>query len=208
MNEKKIVKRELTSRGTLAVRENDGAASRTIVGRAIVFNSPSEVLGLSRKGTVREIVLPEAITREVLDGSDIKMTMFHNPQLILARSNHGEGTLRYDVDAEGVTFEFEAPKTADGDKALELVRRGDIDGCSFAFTTYYYDDEWVHETEDAEGNVTMEVARVLEVRDFTLTPDPAYKATAVETREAGVEDTRWRDAVAEMRAAAARRILD
>ncbi|MBO5246147.1 MAG: hypothetical protein J6B28_02680, partial [Eubacterium sp.] len=41
--------------------------------------------------------------------------------LILARSKNGKGTLTYSVDDKGVYFEFEAPKTVDGDKALELV---------------------------------------------------------------------------------------
>ena len=205
MSKEQVITRELPCVGSLHVREAvDGVESRTITGRAIVFNQPSVVMGVSDSGVVREVVLPEAITREVLDGSDIKMTLFHDRQLILARSNKGSGTLRYDVDGDGVTFEFEAPHTADGDKALELVRRGDIDGCSFAFTTYYFDPEWVRESVDDEGNVTMEVARVLGVHDFTLTPDPAYRQTTVETREqdADVEppvDERWRAQVDEMR---------
>ena len=205
MSKEQVITRELPCVGSLHVREAvDGVESRTITGRAIVFNQPSVVMGVSDSGVVREVVLPEAITREVLDGSDIKMTLFHDRQLILARSNKGSGTLRYDVDGDGVTFEFEAPHTADGDKALELVRRGDIDGCSFAFTTYYFDPEWVRESVDGDGNVTMEVARVLGVHDFTLTPDPAYRQTTVETREqdADVEppvDERWRAQVDEMR---------
>ena len=47
-------------------------------------------------------------------------------QLILGRSNKGKGTLSYKVDEVGVLFWADMPRTADGDKALELIARGDI----------------------------------------------------------------------------------
>ncbi|MBQ9711574.1 MAG: HK97 family phage prohead protease, partial [Bacteroidales bacterium] len=136
------VRRELlTSAADLHVREaGEGEApGRTISGYAILFNTPSEPIWDDEDGEAREVISPEAVTRELLDSSDIKMTMFHDRQLILARSNRGSGTLSYEIDGKGVRFEFEAPNTADGDKALELVRRGDLAGCSFMFSTYYWE---------------------------------------------------------------------
>ena len=91
---------------------------------------------------------------------------------------------------EGVDFEFEAPRTVDGDKALELVRRGDIAGCSFAFSTYYYDEDYVSRSKsiDERGRtvVTITVRKVLGIYDFTLAADPAYPQTSVDLREAAV----------------------
>ena len=112
----------------LRVREaGEGEApSRTITGYAILFNTQSAPLWSDDEEEAREVIAPEAVTRELLDGCDIKMTMFHDRQLILARSKNGTGTLTYNVDERGVAFSFDAPNTADGDKALELVRRGDI----------------------------------------------------------------------------------
>ena len=55
---------------------------------------------------------------------DIKMTMYHNREKILACSTNGEGTLKLTVDDVGVKYSFEAPNTVDGDTALELVKRG------------------------------------------------------------------------------------
>lgn len=172
----------------LHVREAEGdIPSRTITGYAILFGVPSAPLWKDEDSEAREIIAPGAITKELLDGCDIKFTMFHNRQLILARSNKGKGTLSYEVDERGVRFELDAPNTVDGDKALELVRRGDISGCSFAFTTRYYDKDFVERTVkvSAEGikNVTYNVKAITGVYDFTLASDPAYPNTSVEARE-------------------------
>lgn len=172
----------------LHVREaGEGEApSRTIVGRAILFNVPSRPLWVDEDEEAVEVIAPEAITREVLDACDIKMTMFHDRQLILARSKQGKGTLSYEVDEKGVTFSFEAPNTADGDKALELVRRDDLAGCSFMFSTHYWDEGFVSrsvEVRDGKSYITYTVRRVTGIYDFTLAADPAYEGTEVDIRE-------------------------
>lgn len=186
-NKNDLVRREVVVT-ELHVREaGEGeAASRTIVGRAILFNTPSAPLWSDEDEEAREIIAPEAITKELLDGCDIKFTMFHDRQLILARSNKGTGTLSYTVDDKGVAFEFEAPNTVDGDKALELVRRGDLAGCSFAFSTHYWDESFVSRTvevRDGRAYITYAVKAVTGVYDMTLAADPAYPDTSVEARE-------------------------
>ena len=122
-NKGKIVTRMLHTASDLHVREagEGGAESRTITGYAILFGVPSAPLYSFDDEVAREVIAPGAVTKELLDGSDIKMTMFHDRQLILARSKEGAGTLSYGVDDKGVYFEFEAPNTVDGDKALELL---------------------------------------------------------------------------------------
>lgn len=172
----------------LQVREAEGeTSSRTITGYAILFDTPSDTLWKDEESEAREIIDPAAITRDLLDKSDIKFTMFHDSQLILARSNKGEGTLSYEVDERGVKFTFDAPETVDGDKALELVRRGDICGCSFAFTTRYYDSDFVSREvnvlPDGYKSIVYRVKAVTGVYDFTLAADPAYPDTTVEARE-------------------------
>lgn len=181
----------------LHVREAaEGVESRTITGYAILFNTPSAPLYMSEDEEVREVIAPGAVTMELLDGSDIKMTMFHDRKLILARSKNGKGTLKYGIDDKGVYFEFDAPKTADGDKALELVRRGDIAGCSFAFTTYYYDNKYVAcdlQRMDGKTYITYTVNVITGIYDFTLAADPAYPDTTCEAEA--------RELVKELRAA-------
>ncbi len=181
----KQIKREAFAPASLYIREQaDGSESRGIEGYAILFNTPSAVMWTTGDGSeVREVIDPSAVQRELLDASDIKMTMFHDRQLILARSNQGKGTLSYEIDEKGVKFSFDAPQTADGDKALELVKRGDIAGCSFAFSTYYNDREYVEKEVASDGNITYRVKALTGVYDFTLAADPAYPDTECNLRE-------------------------
>ena len=133
-----------------------------------------------------EVISPSAITKEFLDKCDIKMTMYHNREKLLARSNRGKGTLQYKVDNTGVFFSFVAPHTNDGDAAVELVKRGDIAGCSFAFRTHYWDEGFVTRSVEKDGEktkITYTVNAVTDVRDFTLAADPAYPDTEVDVRE-------------------------
>lgn len=183
---KTINKREIFTASQLRLREIDGQEeSRTITGYAILFDVPSAPLYEDEEEVIREVIAPEAVSLELLDKSDIKMTMFHDRQLLLARSNKGSGTLSYGIDDRGVYFEFEAPDTADGDKAIELVKRGDIAGCSFAFSTRYYDKAFVEENvvHGDKVEVTYRVKVITDIYDFTLAADPAYPDTSVEARE-------------------------
>lgn len=188
-NKETEVKRTLrTDCADLRVRETvEGEApSRAITGYAILFNTPSAPLWSDDDEEAREVISPEAITKELLDSSDIKFTMYHDRQLILGRSNKGVGTLEYFVDEKGVGFTLELPKSPNGDEALELVKRGDISGCSFAFTTRYWDKDCVsREVKSINGktHTTYTVKVVTGVYDFTLAADPAYPDTSVESRE-------------------------
>ena len=159
----------------------------TIEGYAIRFGSPSVPLYEDESESIREVIEREAVTQELLDRSDIKFTLFHHPHLLLARSKNGEGTLSYELREDGVFFSFTAPRTADGDKALELVRNGVIDGCSFAFTTKYRDKAYVERKvtagTDGRRQTVCHVKRMTGIYDMTITPDPAYPSTSVENRD-------------------------
>lgn len=118
---------------TRELRASEDADSRRIEGYAIVFDTPSALMGVENCKPVYEMIAPEAVTKEMLDGCDIRMNLYHDRHRLLARSKKGVGTLEYSVDEKGVHFAFEPPHTPDGDTAFELVRSGALDGCSFAF---------------------------------------------------------------------------
>ena len=167
----------------------DGAESRTIEGYALKFGVRSRLL-CDWWNNYYEVLEPGCVTREMLDKQDIKLTMFHDRQLVLARSNKGNGTLSYEVDKVGVKFWAEMPHTVDGDKALELVSRGDIAGCSFIYSTDEGDSENAvsyerldEKGDDGEDILLRHVKRIDNVYDFTITTDPAYEQTDVSIRE-------------------------
>lgn len=183
-------KRTIAIVSGLRIREaTDGAESRTIEGYALKFGVRSRLL-CDWWNNYYEVLEPGCVTREMLDKQDIKLTMFHDRQLVLARSNKGNGTLSYEVDKVGVKFWAEMPHTVDGDKALELVSRGDIAGCSFIYSTDEGDRENAvsyerldEKGDDGEDILLRHVKRIDNVYDFTITTDPAYEQTDVSKRE-------------------------
>lgn len=150
--------------------------SRTIRGVAIRFNEESVELGFGDL-RFREVISSDAITPETLANSDIKAYMGHNVDKLLARSNMGSGTLKLELREDGLYFEFEAPNTASGDEALELIRRGDIRGCSFAFWDAL--STW---EERADGTYLRTITSLPHLDDVSIVVTPAYTCTEVSVR--------------------------
>ena len=158
--------------------ENGGG--RIIEGYAIVFGVESRMI-VDYWDDYREIIESGAITEEELAGMDIKMTLWHNRERLLARSNKGVGTLKLKVDEIGVKYEFEAPNTPDGNTAIELVKRGDLAGSSF---TYWTDEAHNVNYEKGEDEVLVRhVNKIGMVMEMTIASDPAYTQTSVTARE-------------------------
>lgn len=156
-------------------KREDGSDGRTITGYAIVFNQESEDLGF------REMILPGAVTDEVLMRSDIVMTYQHNPSWLLARNKYGEGTLNLEIDEHGLRFSFDAPDTTIGNDMLELIRRGDLTGCSFAFTIDPSDPE-AEKWEEKDGVYHRYIHKIDRLYDCSVVVTPAYEGTSVSAR--------------------------
>ena len=171
--EKKEIRSGIGGKWKPVLREaaEGSGESRTIEGYAIVFGVESRILA-DYWDNYREIIEPGAITEERLKEMDIKMTMYHNREKILARSNQGEGTLKLRVDEVGVHYEFDAPNTVDGDTALELVKRGDLSGSSFMFWTD--EKSGVSYEKRSDGIMLRRVKTIGMIYDMTIAADPAY----------------------------------
>ena len=153
---------------------------RIVEGYAVVFNSRSNELWDFGNGSFVEVIEREASTPELIASSDVKALLYHNRERVLGRSNKGEGSLTLELDDHGLKYRFMAPRTADGDTAVELVKRGDISGSSFAFTVATGGSRM---EEQADGTVLRTITKISGLYDITLTPDPAYSDTSVAVRE-------------------------
>lgn len=179
-NSKLYEKSEIRSfSGTATPSISEG---RTIEGYAIVFNQRSQVMyDFWEDVYFEEIILPEAVTPELIRSCDIKALMEHNRERLLARSNKGEGTLELEIDEVGLKYRFTAPNTKDGDDAIELVSRRDIGGSSFGFIARSkgcVEREWDKSTQ----RWLHRIRKFDAIFDVTLTSDPAYTQTSVNVR--------------------------
>ena len=183
----KIVKRELWVGGLQLREKQDGEKGRTIEGVAVVFNSPSKPLYDDSEIEIREVISPDAITRELLDNSTIVLNMFHDNSLLLGRSKNGAGTLKYEINEKQISWSCTVDDTTEiGKRALSGIERGDIDGCSFAFTYDWQDKTAVTRSEEVrDGKVyrTITVNKIKAMYDFCITPNPAYDATSCDMRD-------------------------
>lgn len=164
------------------LRAEDGTETRTIEGYAIVFSQRSALLpDWGKYRMVEEIIPRSAVSSVMLEKCDIIADLEHNPSRMLARSKEGKGTLSLVIDETGLRYRFEAPRTIDGDYALEMVRRGDISGSSFAYST----DEDANISYSKDGDTLVrEVNKIDAIYDVAIVANPAYKGTSVEARSA------------------------
>jgi HK97 family phage prohead protease len=149
------------------IRAADGQPTK-IVGYAAVFNSLSEELY-----GFREMVMPGAFDRALKERHDVRALVNHDENQILGRTK--AGTLTLSVDAKGLKAEIEPPDTQAARDAVTSVKRGDLDGMSFAFRTLT--DAW--RTQDGEQ---IRELLDLELVDVSVVAFPAYPATTVSAR--------------------------
>ena len=138
---------------------------RTLSGYAAVFDSPTMI------GNFQEVIKKGAFTRSLasLDASKIKAIYEHDTSQLLGRL--GSNTLRLWEDDKGLRFELDLPNTTLGNDVAELVKRGDLAGCSFGFIVR--SENW---TDTAREILDVDLFEI------TLTSDPAYEATSVDLR--------------------------
>ena len=170
--------------------------SREIEGRPIVFGVRSvNLTPWSSTRKVYEVLEPGCISRELLMKSDVVLNLNHSnmvPDVLGRFRNSEKDTLTLEMRGDGIDCRCELPRTNNANDALELIKRGDIDGMSFAF-----EDDW----EDSENGVSYErmrdeetgkkeiwvrhVKRITALYDVSVVTHPAYEQTTVGVREQG-----------------------
>ena len=133
-----------------------------VVGYASVYDSRSNNLG-----GFYEFVERGVFNEDLINSSDVRSLINHDPNLILARST--SGTLKLSADERGLKYEFEMPETSYGKDLAISMKRGDITQSSFAFTVA--EDEW---STDDEGNNIRTIKKIDRLYDVSPVTYPAY----------------------------------
>lgn len=146
---------------------------RIIEGYAIVFNELSEDLG-----GFREMIMPEAVTQELIDKSDIYYLFNHSDNSIpLARCNHGVGSLELTIDDKGLKYRFNCLNT----EFYQLVQRGDLSKSSFAFSLPKDGSGEIWE-KSQEYNYVRKIVKIEQLFDCSAVLVPAYSQTELYAR--------------------------
>ena len=178
----------------LQVREDEnGQQSREVNGRAIVFGVRSvNLTPWSSTRVVYEVLEPGCLTQELINRSDVIYNLNHNSSVlnVLGRFRNSEkDTLKLELRADGVYNSCDLPQTTAANDALELIKRGDINGQSFAFEDDWEDTEngvsyeRTNETVDGKEVWIRHVKKIIGLYDVSIVTHPAYEQTSVTTRE-------------------------
>ena len=168
--------------------------SREIEGRPIVFGVRSvNLTPWSSTRKVYEVLEPGCISRELLQQSDVVLNLNHNSDVVNVlgryRNNPERDTLKLELRGDGIDCRCDLPKTNNANDTLELIRRGDITGMSFAFQDDYEDTEngvsleRTKEIEDGKEVWLRHVKRITSLYDVSIVTHPAYEQTTVVNRE-------------------------
>lgn len=123
-----------------------------------------------------ERIAPGAFTRTLKSRNDIRAYYNHNDELLLGSTR--AKTLRIEDRPDGGHVEIDLPDTELGRATAYHIRRGDITGMSFGFSTVR--DEW-----SSDGNErTLKEVRLHEVSVVSGTP--AYPTTSTSVRNVKV----------------------
>ncbi len=163
---------ELRAR-SVELRAADGDG-RTVEGYAALFNNTTDM------GWYNERVATGAFDGS--DMSDVRCLFNHDANQVLART--ASGTLKLDIDEKGLKFRFSLPNTTIGNDLVEMVSRGDVSQCSFAFTVK--EQEWVM-SESGDPDLRS-ITQIGEVFDVALVTYPAYPDTSVALRSKPVQE--------------------
>ena len=168
--------------------------SREIEGRPIVFGVRSvNLTPWSSTRKVYEILEPGCISRELLAKSDVILNLNHSnmvPDVLGRFRNSDKDTLSLALRGDGIDCRCDLPKTNNANDALELMKRGDITGMSFAFEDAWEDSEngvsyeKTNDIEDGKEVWLRHVKKITGLYDVAIVTHPAYEQTTVGLREA------------------------
>ena len=156
---------------TMEIRSLDIEDEQMIVeGYALKFDSPTVLYEIDG------VEYSEVIERGALDNADLTDVPFkynHSDHvMIMARTR--SKTLRLVPDDQGLFIQANLAKTTAGKDLYELIKRGDIDKMSFAFT--------VGEDAYDKKTRTRKIRGIKKLWDVAAVETPAYDTTSISAR--------------------------
>lgn len=144
----------------------------------------------------------EIITKGAFDktlNNDIRGLWNHNTQYVLGRNK--SGSLELKTDDKGLYGIIRLPNTQYARDLYELVKRGDVDQCSFGFNIL---DEELEEL--ANGGYRWRIKEI-DLHEISVVTFPAYENTSVQARTKQIEELKQRK-LEEQKAALLKRMED
>lgn len=139
-----------------------------IEGYAAVFNTQTDL------GYVRESIAPGAFKDAIAEKQDVRCLFNHQPDHVLGRTK--SGTLSLEEDNTGLKFRCDMPDTQMGKDVHSMIKRGDVDQCSFGFIVR--DEEVNYDNAD----YVVRTIKKCDLFDVSPVTFPAYPTTSVEAR--------------------------
>lgn len=160
---------QLEIRSSGAIRATAGR----LEGYAAVFNAEAALPGF------QEVIRAGAFQKSLAAGQNIAALYHHQDNQLLGSTR--SKTLALREDHHGLVFSLSIPDTSYGRDLAVLVERGDVAGCSFGFRVAEGGDRW----EERNGGEWLRELLDVELREITITGDPAYADTTVALRSLG-----------------------
>lgn len=168
---------EPTSSHVKTTYRSDGAA--VIVGYSAVFYTGKPGTQFELSDGIVERIREGAFDRAIRDGHDARALYNHDADNLLGRVS--SGTCRLSVDKIGLKYEIKVDKNdPDHQRVLAKIKRGDLNGSSFAFQPIKV--TW----EDRDG---ISIRWIADLRLFDVGPVtyPAYAGTSTGLRSEELE---------------------
>ena len=153
----------------IRAQQNDNE-EMVITGTPIVFNTPTNIN--DPKGSYTEV-----IKRNALDGVDLtdtRLLVNHDFNSIpLAKTPK---TMELWIDEKGLNMRAVLPNTETARSVYTAVKRGDLTGMSFSFTTDLDGSQYDVETR------TRTISKINKLYECSIVNFPAYEMASVEAR--------------------------
>nr|WP_302937320.1 HK97 family phage prohead protease [Megamonas funiformis] len=155
---------------------NDDENKQLVEGYAAVFNQRALIWESEWSGWK----YMEVIDRNAFDGADMSDTVFKynhgDIAMVLARASNN--TLTMNTDDKGLRISADIIDTNNGTDVYKLIKRGDLNKMSFAFTVKNERSE-----SDRENKIyTRTITAFDKIYDVAVVDFPAYDGTSIQAR--------------------------